>query len=317
MAKANFENVAAAASELQKNGERVTVRTVTTHLGGGSPNDITTFLREWRAGRPSITDSVLEIPAVTLDGIRAAMMQASEKSATLAESKASEFEENEGALQSEIVSLQKELAASNLEKTELTEHLVQQNVDIAVIQKEVERLEITKADGVSAAEKDRDNERQRANDLLDQLIDSKAQLEASKAVGVERNTLKAELNTARQDLAKAETAAAVAQTKAESAVDSTTKADKRCDDLAAKLEKLETNLVAINSKSDEAEKRAAVADANAGAADRRADQAEKRENATAAKLDELQKKLDNIQLETKKRATTTPSANVKKGQEKS
>lgn len=50
----SIESVAAACEAIEAAGGRVSVRSVMNHLGGGSPNAVTKYLREWREKKPLI-----------------------------------------------------------------------------------------------------------------------------------------------------------------------------------------------------------------------------------------------------------------------
>ena len=60
MANITPDRVFAAADALEASGNRVSVRSVRDHLGGGSPNQITPLLASWR--RPSIPSSKRHVP---------------------------------------------------------------------------------------------------------------------------------------------------------------------------------------------------------------------------------------------------------------
>lgn len=51
---ATYESVAAACESLSTDGLRPSVRAVITRLGGGSPNVVLDFQRQWKAGRPVV-----------------------------------------------------------------------------------------------------------------------------------------------------------------------------------------------------------------------------------------------------------------------
>ena len=49
-----YDAVAAACEALVASGARASVRNIIAHLGGGSPNDVLVFQRQWKAGRPTV-----------------------------------------------------------------------------------------------------------------------------------------------------------------------------------------------------------------------------------------------------------------------
>jgi len=52
MSRVNYENVAKACERLVSEGMRPSVRNVTNLLGGGSPNSVLSYLRDWKSSRP-------------------------------------------------------------------------------------------------------------------------------------------------------------------------------------------------------------------------------------------------------------------------
>lgn len=56
-AKCTKETVFEAADQLLADGEKPTITRIRDVIGGGSPNDITAWMKEWRTRRQKITDA--------------------------------------------------------------------------------------------------------------------------------------------------------------------------------------------------------------------------------------------------------------------
>ena len=61
MATVTQDAVYAAAEALEARGQRVSVRTIRDHLGGGSPNQITPLLSAWRAKKPQVAQADIQL----------------------------------------------------------------------------------------------------------------------------------------------------------------------------------------------------------------------------------------------------------------
>ena len=56
-----YEAVAAACEAITVSGNRPSVRSIIAHLGGGSPNAVLDYQRQWKAGRPVVKASDIQI----------------------------------------------------------------------------------------------------------------------------------------------------------------------------------------------------------------------------------------------------------------
>lgn len=56
-----YETVAQACEALAADGKRASVRNIIAHLGGGSPNVVLDFQRQWKAGRPVVKADAIQV----------------------------------------------------------------------------------------------------------------------------------------------------------------------------------------------------------------------------------------------------------------
>ena len=87
-----FENVAAAAEAISREGGKPSVRSVIAHLGGGSPNAVLPLLNEWKSGRVAVRSADIELdPRIGLI-ISELVKSASEQAAKSAEERAADVQ---------------------------------------------------------------------------------------------------------------------------------------------------------------------------------------------------------------------------------
>lgn len=87
-----FENVAAAAEAISREGGKPSVRSVIAHLGGGSPNAVLPLLNEWKSGRVAVRSADIELdPRIGLI-IAELVKSASEQAAKSAEERAADVQ---------------------------------------------------------------------------------------------------------------------------------------------------------------------------------------------------------------------------------
>lgn len=222
-----YESVKEAADALEAEKQRASVRNVRQFLGGGSPNAISGFLNERKAGRPAITDSAYEIPEDFLEAVRTLLRDVGEKAGKLSEEKAA-------AVQDDLLLLQEEVADLEADKKAQAETLVgeaetraQLERQIARITDDLDRVKQGAAENSDRLTREKQAERERADGLADRLAKAESQLEALAGIERERDNLKAELEQARQHLVKSEKAAAVAQAEAQAQAERAAQAERR------------------------------------------------------------------------------------------
>lgn len=177
MALVNFENVAAAAEQIEQAGGRPSVRTVIAHLGGGSPNAVGPLLNEWRAGRVTI-----KAAEVTLDPRIAAILgeqiqQAAKDAAKAAEDRAAVIQEDADAVAEAG-------RAAEVEAQWLTQQLaeVKAKLEAQAEQTKLERAERESdkahyAELIASLKAELQAERERSNALNAELVRAHVQLE--------------------------------------------------------------------------------------------------------------------------------------------
>lgn len=246
-----FESVSEAAEALVSDGKRASTRNVINYLDGGSPNAVLGHLREWKAGRPQVTDNVIEVPETALNAIRSAMATAAEKAGKLAEEKASELEENQEELRNEVIELEK-VGEAQVAKIELMASKVSSlTTESAKLADQVSQAKEAKREAEERLSLERDQERERAEKLAEGLAATKNQLENLAGVERERDDLKAELVNARDKLTESEKRAAVAESEAKAESRRSADAEKR---EAGALKRFETTEAKLEKQIDELKK---------------------------------------------------------------
>ena len=94
MALVTYESVAGAAEAIQQSGGKPSVRSVISHLGGGSPNAVGPLLAEWRAGRPLVRASDIELDPRIAQLIAEQVQKAASDAARAAEERAATVQED-------------------------------------------------------------------------------------------------------------------------------------------------------------------------------------------------------------------------------
>lgn len=251
MALVTFETVAQAADALAKAGQRTSVRVVTEALGGGSPNDVLPFLREWKAGRPLIKPSERSmnprISAVISEEIEIAAATA----AAAAEEKAASVEEDLQAVSDEqnrskqhIARLTAELEQATNQVTDLLEQLKNVGDDASrAADSSAKQIESLKAD-VAA-------ERAKSELLTSSLAKSEVRLEVLPKLESQIAKLLDDLDIQKggKVLAEQRVAVLVAQ------VESLTNAENKSE---AKIESLDSRLMVAEQKAAEFSQKAAL-----------------------------------------------------------
>ncbi len=105
MATVTQDAVYAAAEALEARGQRVSVRTIRDHLGGGSPNQITPLLSAWRAKKPQVAQADIQLDPRIGQLIAEQVKVAAGEAARRADERASEAEDTLQLCQQETAEL--------------------------------------------------------------------------------------------------------------------------------------------------------------------------------------------------------------------
>lgn len=116
MSTVTFETVAEAANTLIDAGQRASVRLVTAHLGGGSPNTVLKHLREWKSGRPLVRVAETNLDARITTAIVEQMQRVAAEAAAMAEELATSTEDDLQALAEAQHELEQQIASLTAER---------------------------------------------------------------------------------------------------------------------------------------------------------------------------------------------------------
>lgn len=268
----SLETVFEAAKILTENGHNPSVRNVKNYLGGGSPNEILAHLREWRAGRPQVVDTVIEVPEVTLNALRDAMSGAAEKASKIAEAKAAELEETVEDLRGEINDLAQLNTALNSEVVTHEKRIGQLSAENTKAVEQLDQVKATRRETEGRLSDERDRERQRAETLAEALSGAKNQLSNLAGIERERDELKIELAGLRNSLNVSEQNSAVAKSESDAERRRSEDAEKREDASLARLEKLESKLESERDESGKLREELAATKEKASQAQAHADE---------------------------------------------
>ena len=211
MAIVTYENVAEAAESLLAEGQKASVRKVIERLGGGSPNAVLKMLGDYKAGRPVIRSSDIELdPSIIAAMVRqmrtvaeTATADAEERLSSLSDDLATMAESNQS-LEQRVEQLTGELATT----TTTIEQLTSQQHDTELRhQSEIAALQVK----VTELAADLDKERDRANASQQALGKAEARAEAVPVLEALIAKLQSDLDTERTARAAAEQRAAVAE----------------------------------------------------------------------------------------------------------
>ncbi len=220
MALVTYENVVAAAEALVADGQKASVRNVIRQLGGGSPNAVLKLLSEYKAGRPVIRTSDIDLdPSITAAIVRQ-MRQVAESATTDAEERVaaltddlSTLAESNGQLEQRVEQLANELTAAHQQIEQLTSQQHDQQLKFAG---ELDALRAKNAE----ISNDLDKERERANGAQQALGRAEARAEAVPGLEQRIEQLTSALDAERKARADADQRAAVAEMQSRGASDS-------------------------------------------------------------------------------------------------
>lgn len=123
MAIVNFESVAAAANALVAAGEKtVGARAVRAHLGGGSPNAILAYLKDWKSGRPVVRVADTNLDAKITTAIVEQMQRVAADAAQAAEDRAAGTEDDLQTLSEAQHELEQQIESLTAERDVSREH---------------------------------------------------------------------------------------------------------------------------------------------------------------------------------------------------
>ncbi len=210
MALVTYENVVAAAESLIADGQKASVRNVMKKIGGGSPNTVLQLLGEWKAGRPVIRSSDIELdPSITAAIVRQ-MQKIAGDAAVAAEERTSAMSDDLQTMAESNQQLEQENARLSAELT-----VVREDVDrSAALQHDNELRYQSELDALKAKNAeisaDLDKERERANQAQQSLGRAEARAEAVPVLEALIAKLQNDLEAERAARAAAEQRAAVA-----------------------------------------------------------------------------------------------------------
>jgi len=253
MATVTQDAVYAAAEALEARGQRVSVRTIRDHLGGGSPNQITPLLSAWRAKKPQVAQTDIQLDPRIGQLIAEQVKVAAGEAARRADERASEAEDTLQLCQQETAELTEQLAAVTSSLDDVRAQREQQAGTITELREDLTRTRKEALEEIEAADAKADRERESAELARTALAKAELRLEALPRLESEIERLRVALEQAQagRQLAEQQAAVLVAQEAAASA---------RVADLAKRLEVAEKRAQEATAEA----KAQAVAAAEAG-----------------------------------------------------
>ena len=221
----SYEAVSAAAETLVNDGKRASVRSVMAMLGGGSPNAVLVHLNNWKAGRPTVAVSEIQVDTRIAAIISEQISKASAEARSEIEQRLAEVDADSKVIaeagriaELELEQAQEQVAALQSQLQQMTGTVEQLRVDAEVIRRDAAdqvataqaaaRDAITKAEAVAL--------RERADREVAQMELAKAnlRLEGLPKLESEIQRLHAALEDERIGRSAAESEKAAAQAKA-------------------------------------------------------------------------------------------------------
>lgn len=215
MAIVSFESVASAAEALQAAGTRPSVRNVIEELGGGSPNSVLKYLREWQSGRPLVRASDIELDESITSAIREQMQNVATEAAKAAEDKAAAVEDDLQTLTDAHAEAERTIEALKHAVEDLKSQAQVLTVELETAKSDAQRAVEQHVELVGELRNQVASERQRADVAAAKLTTAEVRLEALPAIQAEVEKLRAGIAELQESKQRAEQAAAVAQAKAE------------------------------------------------------------------------------------------------------
>lgn len=227
MANITPDRVFAAADALEASGNRVSVRSVRDHLGGGSPNQITPLLASWRARKPSVAEPEIQLDPRIVQLIAEQVRAAAGEAAVRADERANEAEDTLTLCQQENSELAEQLATTLRALDEARAKVEQQAGTISEIREEIERVRSEAEEEVEAADTRANREREVAETAQHALARAELRLESMPRLEGEVERLRTALDEALSGKQSAEQQAAVAAAKLDAAIQRVSAAEER------------------------------------------------------------------------------------------
>ncbi len=229
MATVTQDAVYSAAEALEARGQRVSVRTIRDHLGGGSPNQITPLLASWRAKKPQVAQAAIQLDPRIGQLIAEQVQVAAGEAARRADERASEAEDTLQLCQQENAELAEQLAAATTALDDVRAQREQQAGTITELREDLARTRKEALEEIEAADAKADRERESAEIARTALAKAELRLEALPRLEAEIERLRTALEQAQVGKQAAEQQAAVLAAREAAAA-------ARADDLAGRLE---------------------------------------------------------------------------------
>ncbi len=250
-----YETVAKACETLTSEGRRASVRAVIAQLGGGSPNVVLDYQRQWKAGRPVVKAAdinvdprigliVAEQIALAVATARAdieAQLADAEQDAETVGKAGREAEERAGTLADELEAAKGQLQALTGQIDQLKGDAEQVKADAV---EKVKTAEERASAGIAKAEDEARREREAREAAQVLLAKAELRLEALPRLEAEIDQLKVEIAQERRARQAAEQGAAVAGEKASGLAERLTEAKTRI----GALEKVEDKLATLTDQ---------------------------------------------------------------------
>ncbi|EPT4224775.1 DNA-binding protein [Pseudomonas aeruginosa] len=227
MANITPDRVFAAADALEASGNRVSVRSVRDHLGGGSPNQITPLLASWRARKPSVAAPEIQLDPRIVQLIAEQVRAAAGEAAVRADERANEAEDTLTLCQQENSELAEQLATTLRALDEARAKVEQQAGTISEIREEIERVRSEAEEEVEEANTRANREREVAETAQHALARAELRLESMPRLEGEVERLRTALDEALSGKQSAEQQAAVAAAKLDAATQRVSAAEER------------------------------------------------------------------------------------------
>lgn len=221
-----YEAVAAACEAITVSGSRPSVRSIIAHLGGGSPNSVLDYQRQWKAGRPVVKATDIQIDPrigqIIAEQISAAVTTSradiegqlfeAEQDAEIVSKAGKEAEERVTALESELELAKAQIQSQVAQIDHLKAAAEQVKTDAA---EQVKNAEARSAAAVLKAEEETLRERAAAEVTRMTLAKAELRLDVMPIIEAEIATARAELLLAQKQATEQHEAAAVATARLE------------------------------------------------------------------------------------------------------
>ncbi|MCG5525962.1 DNA-binding protein [Ectothiorhodospira haloalkaliphila] len=255
-----YETVASAAEALREEGKTPSVRLVKRYLGGGSPNSILKHLSDWKAGRPLIRVSEIDIDDTVIDGIRQQMARVAEGAAKGAEERAAGVEEDLRTVSEALHEAEQRIQALETELAQAREATQTAEREGQKIGEMAEHDARKAAQALEVAHSRLQEERERGDTARQDLAQAQVRLEQLPALQDEVKTLRAALAQEQQARQQAEKEKAVADTRAADVIETRDSLKTQAESLRSDLDTLkeEARIMAKESKKEISELRQAL-----------------------------------------------------------